>query len=134
MKVHDVEQGTSAWLELRAGIPTSSEFDKILTPTGKKSKSAGPYMHKLIAERLMGHPVVEYVSLDMDRGARLEEQAVSFYEFKYDVDTEPMGFVTNDAQTIGCSPDRRLRRFQVLPFIRFREAGDFLFHPITALL
>ncbi len=106
MKIHDVEQGTSAWLELRAGIPTSSEFSKILTPTGKKSASATPYRHKLIAERLMGHPVVEYVSIDMDRGARMESEAVDFYEFRHDVDTKRVGFITNDAQTIGASPDR----------------------------
>ena len=106
MKVHDVQQGTTAWLNLRAGKPTSSEFDKILTPTGKPSKSADPYMHKLIAERLMGHPIEQYVSIDMDRGSRLEAEAVSFYEFQRDFETQKVGFITNDEETIGASPDR----------------------------
>ena len=34
MIIHEVEQGSGDWLKLRLGIPTASEFDKIITPTG----------------------------------------------------------------------------------------------------
>jgi hypothetical protein len=37
MITHDVTQGSPEWLEARLGIPTASEFDKIITPTGKPS-------------------------------------------------------------------------------------------------
>lgn len=106
MKIHDVIQGSNAWLRLRAGVPTSSEFDKIVTPTGKASKSAEGYRHRLLAERCMRHPVREYISLHMERGSDMEIDAVRFYELQADVDTTPVGFVTNDAGTIGASPDR----------------------------
>lgn len=106
MIVHDVLQGTPEWLKLRAGIPTASEFDKIVTPGGKPSKSAEPYMFRLLAERCMGHPVAEYVSMWMQRGSQEEINAVRFYEFQRDRQTIPIGFVTNDAGTMGASPDR----------------------------
>jgi len=62
MKVWQVQQGTQEWLRVRAGIPTASAFDSIVTPSGKPSKSAERYMYTLLAERLMGHPVTEHVS------------------------------------------------------------------------
>jgi hypothetical protein len=107
MIVHDCIQGTPEWASLRAGKPTSSDFDRIITPkTGKPSSQAESYMFRLIAERLMGHPVVEFVSHWMDRGSQMEAEAVSFYEFQRDLETVKVGFVTDDAGSIGASPDR----------------------------
>jgi hypothetical protein len=102
----DIVQGTSEWLKLRSGIPTSSEFDKILTPGGKISTQAEGYMYKLLAERIMGHPCAEFMSHWMDRGSLMEADAVAFYEFTRETKTEKVGFITNAAGTIGCSPDR----------------------------
>lgn len=107
MIIHDCVQGSSEWLALRAGIPTSSEFDKIITPkTGRPSGQAENYMFGLIAERLMGHPRIEFMSHWMDRGSQMEAEAVHFYEFQRDVETVKIGFITNDAGTVGASPDR----------------------------
>lgn len=107
MKLYDCVQGTPEWLGLRAGIPTASNFDKIVTPKGAASKQAEKYMFLLLAERLMGHPVEERgYSHWMDRGSEEESRAVSFYEFQRDMETVKVGFITNDAGTIGCSPDR----------------------------
>lgn len=106
MKIHNVTQGTPEWMNLRAGIPTASAFDLILTPGGKPSKSQERYMHTLLAERLMGHPIQDHISMWMQRGKETELAAVTFYEFQRDMETVPIGFVTNDAGTIGASPDR----------------------------
>ncbi len=106
MIIHNCQQGSSEWLALRAGIPTASAFDQILTPGGKPSKSAERYLYTLLAERLMGHPVVEHMSMWMQRGSDLEAEAVAFYELQSDADTVPVGFCTNDDGTIGASPDR----------------------------
>jgi len=104
--IHNCIQGTSEWLEIRAGIPTASAFDMILTPGGKPSKSAERYLYTLLAERLMGHPITEHVSMWMRRGSEEERNAVAFYELQCDQDTTPIGFLTNDDGTIGASPDR----------------------------
>lgn len=106
MIFHDVKQGSPEWLALRAGIPTASQFDMIMTRQMKPSKSATRYMHTLLAERIMGHPVVEAMTTWMDRGTQMEAEAVAYYEGQRDLDTEKIGFITNDDGTIGASPDR----------------------------
>jgi hypothetical protein len=106
VKVHDVVQGTKEWMALRAGIPTASRFDEIITPGRAASKSAERYMNELLAERVMGHPTISAVSTWMDRGSQMETEAVLYYEGQRDLDTVKVGFVSNDEMTIGASPDR----------------------------
>ena len=104
---HNVEQGTPEWLAVRLGIPTASDFDKIITSTGKASTQTTAYAHKLLAEILTGHPVETFEKTEwMERGQALEESAVQFYELKTDIETVKIGFVTDDRRTMGCSPDR----------------------------
>lgn len=108
MIIHDVEQGTPAWLKLRLGIPTASDFDKIVTPAkGDLSKSSAKYRNYLLAERLMGEPLDSLDNLQwIERGKLLEPQAVSQYEFTNDIETRAVGFITTDDGRIGASPDR----------------------------
>ena len=106
MKIWDVSQGTTEWLMVRAGIPTASGFNQILTPGGKISTQAEKYQFGLLAERMMKQPRVEAVTMWMERGSDMERDAVSWYEFERDCDTVPVGFITNDPWTIGASPDR----------------------------
>lgn len=107
MIVHTVTQGTTEWLRLRAGIPTASCFDQLLTPTGKLSTQSKGYMHRLLAERMLGRPLVEAaVTSWMVRGSELEAEAVTWYEAQRDCDTARVGFVTDDGGTVGASPDR----------------------------
>ncbi len=106
MIIHDVEQGSEAWLKLRSGIPTASEFDKILTKSGKKSASAEGYMHTLLGERMMGHPSFNFLSDWMSRGKEMESRAVRYYEFQKDAETVPVGFITDNQKWFGASPDR----------------------------
>lgn len=91
---------------LRAGIPTASAFDKIVTPTGKLSKSSRDYKAWLLAERVLRAPISGPKSYFMDRGTEFEAEAVDFYEGIKEVKTKRIGFVTNDAMTVGASPDR----------------------------
>ena len=106
MIIHDTIQGSTEWLQLRAGIPTASCFDMIITPQGRPSKQWERYMHTLLAERIMKRPVVEFVSTWMARGNQMEAEAVAFYESMRELDTDRIGFLTNDLGTIGASPDR----------------------------
>lgn len=107
MKIHDVEQGSAEWLELRSGIPTTSAFSRIITPTGLPSKSANEYMCELLTELLCSAEEHEFNgNYWTERGSQLEPDAVSNYEFQYDVEAIKVGFITNDDETIGCSPDR----------------------------
>lgn len=106
MIVHNVDQGSSAWLRLRMGIPTASAFDSIITPKGKESAAQDTYLRELLAELVMGHPLAGPSMPWMDRGKALEQEAASFYEFQNEIETVRVGFITNDAKTMGASPDR----------------------------
>lgn len=106
MLVHDVEQRSPEWYQLRKGIPTASEFSQLVTPTGRPSKSATTYARFLAAEMFIGRPLDMWTgNAWTDRGREMESQALSLYEFSRDVEANKVGFVTNDDGTAGCSPD-----------------------------
>lgn len=109
MIIHDMAQGSQAWLNARLGIPTSSEFHKIITAAkGELSKQARKYAHQLVAETLLGEPLESTLGnlYWIEWGKLHEPMAVQQYEFSNDVETRAVGFVTNDHGTLGCSPDR----------------------------
>lgn len=108
MIIHQVDQGTPEWLALRLGIPTASEFDKIVTPKGEPSTSARGYMARLLAERLLKRPLgndidtLEWVA----NGKQFEDDAARAYSFENDCEVIKLGFCTTDDGRRGCSLDR----------------------------
>ena len=106
MKIIDCEQNSPEWYAARMGMPTASKFDKIITGGGEKSKQWESYAHDILAEEVLGKPIEGFSSADMEEGKRREPESVAYYEFQRNVDTTAVGFVTNDAGTVGCSPDR----------------------------
>lgn len=107
--IHKCEPRSREWFSLRAGIPCSSEFHKILTPkTLKVSDQATGYLHRLLAEWVIGQPIedVPFQSQYMTRGQDLEDEAVAAYELLTGCETSPGNFITTDNGTLGCSPDR----------------------------
>ena len=74
---------------------------------GEPSKSAEAYALILAAEAYAGKPVdTEWQgSWWMKRGKEMEREALAFYAFMQGCDIAPAGFVTDDADTYGCSPD-----------------------------
>ena len=107
MIIHNVEQGTPEWFALRAGMPTASEFSKIVTSVGEASKSMQGYAITLAGEMYAGKPLdVWEGNSHTERGKVLEEEASKMYAFLHDVEPAQVGFVTTDDALSGCSPDR----------------------------
>lgn len=103
----DVVQGTTEWSQLRLGIPTASQFARVLTPkTMKTSGQMADYAHELLAEQVLGVPLDNASSGFMQRGTIMERKAADWYEFERGVDTDPVGFILRDDRRVGCSPDR----------------------------
>lgn len=103
----DVKQGSLEWQMARLGIPTASQFHRIVTPkTMKLSSAVEGYAHELLAEEMLGHPIDDDATQFMMRGTELEAQAMQFYEFTRDVKTAAVGLVLRDDAQVGCSPDR----------------------------
>jgi hypothetical protein len=103
---HEVAQYSEDYDHLKLGIPTSSQFQKIITPQGKPSKQWRDYACLLIAERILQQKIDVYHSPAMERGLIVEAEAADWYEFDRDVTVQKVGFITDDDHTIGCSPDR----------------------------
>jgi hypothetical protein len=103
---HKIDQRSPQWFVLRAGIPTASEFHRIVTPGGKPSRQAEGYLYSLLAEYVVGHPITGPETDWMQRGQELEDEAIKAYEFQTGVETQPGGFITLDSGLVGCSPDR----------------------------
>lgn len=102
----DVEQGSVEWQMARLGIPTASNFDKIITPkTMKPSASAEKYAWSLIAEQVLKVSTEGGSGGFMQRGKVVEEKARAYYELKRDVDVVQVGFVLREDGLVGCSPD-----------------------------
>jgi hypothetical protein len=106
MIIHDVEQRSDEWYALRAGMPTASEFSKLVTSKGEPSKSAVGYAVTLAGELFAGKPLDAWEGNQWsERGKEMEGEAIAHYEFMTDQDVEAVGFVTDDDAIYGCSPD-----------------------------
>lgn len=108
MKLHNVQQGTPEWLELRLGIPTASEFNAIISPTWKVREGEGvnTYLCRKIVEKVCRHIDEDQGGgFAMEQGSILEHEAVPWFEFAHDVSIERVGFCTTDDGRAGCSPD-----------------------------
>ena len=106
MIIVECEQGTEEWFQARLGIPTASEFGKIITPAKlQPSTQAETYINKLVAEWLRGKADESFQSDWMKRGHEVEEEARDFYTFQTDVEVKQVGFCLTDNKTFGCSPD-----------------------------
>ncbi len=100
MKIHQVNQRTPEWHQLRRGKITGTGLKKILgTP-----KARSDYFYELLAERLTIDDGIEMSA--MDRGTHLETQALEFFEQVTGKIVETIGFVASDKnQNIASSPD-----------------------------
>lgn len=99
------EQGSPEWLASRLGRPSASMFGKLVTGSGKPSGSAETYINEMIAERLTGRSKPFFTNEHMERGNFLEPEARQAYEFITDFEVVETGFILDDSQEFGCSPD-----------------------------
>lgn len=108
MIVHNVQQNTPEWLLLRAGKVTASALSRILKQDGKLRDSEGvqTYINELVAETLLGQPLVQDSNAWMARGHDQEDEAANWYAFDREVVVSTCGFFTTDDGRIGASCDR----------------------------
>jgi hypothetical protein len=104
LQIHNVEQGTPEWHSLRSGIPTASEFSKLLTSTYKiaDNKGSRDYAIQKAGEILTGRVEETFISYDMQRGNLEEYRAFEMY-CEHFSQVQKCGFMTNYG--IGYSPD-----------------------------
>jgi len=101
--INNIDQGSEAWLQLRLGKPTASNFNKIVTSTGKRSESLRKYALELASEMLVTEMDDIYKSPEMERGNELEPMAREHYQCHTFNRIEEVGFI--DCGDFGYSPD-----------------------------
>jgi hypothetical protein len=108
----DIEQGSPEWLEMRKGLPTASNFHKVMAKAGPKGGTSHKeyvqrtrYMRVLAGELLTG----ELQEADWEgnrhteRGKEREDEARLLYALDHGIEPVQVGFVKNG--NCGCSPD-----------------------------
>ena len=106
MIVENFEQLSPEWFQARAGIPSASNFNKIVTSKGASSKSAEKYMMQLAGERILGTKEETYQNAAMERGILLEPEARALYEMTNDIEVQTVGLCyKDDKKEMSCSPD-----------------------------
>ena len=114
MIIHNCEQYSDAWWNLRRGVPTASRANEIVTPKkGDLSTQSRGLINSMIAEALEVQSDPMEATEWMLRGTELEPEARSMFEADKDVDVTEVGFVTRHTESgvIGCSPDGLVHPF-----------------------
>jgi len=106
-KIIECEQNSDEWYQARAGVATTSSFDKILTQGGKLSAQADAYSHKILADLALGLQEGSFKGNAATEWGHLhEDRAAENYEFSTDRETKKIGFILSDCGFFGSSPDR----------------------------
>lgn len=107
MSLHDIEQGTDAWKQLRLGKVTASRICDVMARTKSGwGASRAQYAADLICERLTGIPKDCFTNAAMQWGTATEPEARRAYEFFVDRDVIQVGFIDHPTiKDAGCSPD-----------------------------
>lgn len=107
MKIVECQQGSVEWYKARLGLPTASQFHRIITKTARKSDQDIKYISRLVTEDCLRQTFDDHISYieHVARGRANEPYAKAALQYLLKRDLEPVGFVLNDNETAGCSPD-----------------------------
>lgn len=104
MKILDISQGSPEWFSARAGVPSASNFDKVVTMKGEPSKQLEKYAFQLAGEKLLGTKEDTFQNDAMKRGVELEPEARLCYELMTGNEVKQVGLCMAD-DGYACSPD-----------------------------
>lgn len=102
---NDIEQRSPEWYQLRAGLITASEYQKLLAKSEDR-KGRETLIYRAAGELITGRPAESFENGYMIRGREQEGEARALYALKRKCDPEPIGFVRSGRT--GCSPDARV--------------------------
>ena len=104
---HNWEPRSWEWIFGRLGMPTASNFPRVMTPSKRGASSQSEtYRNQLNGEWITGEPTEAYQSQFMEHGIEREDDAFAAYETLTEVETSPGGYWTTNDKQVGASPDR----------------------------
>ncbi len=108
MKVFDFDQYSQEWWDVRRGVPTASEFNRIVTPAKwQMGEGAKTYACELVAQAydINYGETSDFATAAMRNGTIMEPEARRYYELETGSDVQQVGFCLSDCGRWGCSPD-----------------------------
>lgn len=103
---YEISQGSPEWFALKLGKPSSSDFSKITTSKGIKSKAFRDYAFEKAAEIVSGKMKDSFTSKVMDNGTEQEPESRDYFELITGIDLSQAGMIFQDEQrNFLCSPD-----------------------------
>ncbi len=100
MKIHEIEQQSPEWFNVRKLKATASHA----TAIGNCGKGLDTYVLEIVAEYLSSADKEQFSNKHTDRGNELEPQARAIYELTTGKDVKQVGFIEHN-DYVGCSPD-----------------------------
>ena len=102
--IHQIEQNTDEWLELRRGKITASNFGTVMANYGKAfGNPALQYAMRIAIESKTNRSIETYKNEWMERGIEMEQDARDLYSDMTFTDVLPGGFA--EAAPFGASAD-----------------------------
>jgi len=98
-KIHRMEQRSNEWFEARKGKMTSSNSATIAS----NGKGLETYIYEILASKYSRNDEEKYLSIDMQRGIDLEDQARNVYDIEYET-VEQVGLIDYN-EYFSSSPD-----------------------------
>ena len=89
MTIHNFEQGSDQWHEVRKGKMTASHAQEI----GNSGKGLDTYITKLMARVFSSGEQEHFTNAHIERGIELEAQARDIYELQTGNIVEEVGFI-----------------------------------------
>jgi hypothetical protein len=105
MIIKECPQLSEEWFKTKLGVPSASNFHKIVTPKGDPSTQAASYMDELMCEIGFGGKVKTFQSSIMARGVELEKEARDLFGLIHNIQVKQTGVIFEDRLRYCCSPD-----------------------------
>ena len=105
MKILTADQYTAEWWEARRGLPTASQFSRIVQGDGSPSTQRKAYLYECAAVRITGIYKPSFTSASMQEGTDREELSRMIYAMEREVVVDEVGFIVSDCGRWGASPD-----------------------------
>ena len=123
MKIHNIEQCSPGWFELRHLKLTASHA----TAIGNCGKGLDTYSYSIVKDYIKYKRGIEserYTNKDIERGNELEPIARSAYEFETGATIREVGFIEY-SDFVGCSPDGLIcKNDKIIGGVEFKALND----------
>lgn len=109
MIMHNFEQGSEAWHQIKLGRFSGTTFKNL--QSAKSTASYQDAIMNVVAQILTGEKEETFSNDIMQRGIDMEPEAADIYELAFDIETQKVGFCEPDEDVeyhdyVGVSPDR----------------------------